>query len=232
MVTWAASLPSYFSFLAQRGLAGVVEGAEGERTGDGLPQRVGGVGGHVLGGLVQVGEDLLGALGGAVRVADLALVAGLGPGVVRQRPDRGQLRGRHPVLVVDLVEGQGEGRVIGVVDVGDVVRKTAFLVAAPGFLVRLDEVEPELDVAGGDGGAIGPVHVAQVEGDRLAVCRVVHLVGDAGFQVQLHLALGAVEGHQRGPEGLGDGGVVGAPSCRRCRSEGSSWELNSGEVRS
>ncbi len=88
------------------------EGGEGVRAADRLPERVARVAGDVLGGLVEVGPHLLGAGRGAVLVGDGGGVARPVPDVLRHGADHAQLVGEHPLLVVRLVEGEGEVRVV------------------------------------------------------------------------------------------------------------------------
>ena len=74
--------------------------------------------------------------------------------------------------------GDREGVVVDDLQIGT-VGEEALLVGGPAVLVVGDEVPPELNVAGGDGGAVGPLGVvAQLDGEGLTV------FGDLGDRAQ------------------------------------------------
>ena len=136
-----------------------------------LPQRVGGVGGQVLGLALQVAEDGLRALGGAIEVGDGLVGAALVPGVLGEQSDLVDLVVNEPGRGELGLGGDGEGVLVDDLQVGT-IGEEALLVGGPFVLVVGDEVPPELNVAGGDGRAVGPLGVvAQLDGVGQAVLR-------------------------------------------------------------
>ena len=160
-----------------------------------LPQGVGGGGGQVLGFALEVCEDGLRALGGAVQIGHGLVGAGLVPRVLGEQRNLVDLVVNEPGRVEGVGGRDREGVLVLNVE-GGTVGEEAFLVGGPLPLVIGDEVPPELDVARGDGSAVGPLRVvAQGDGVGLTV------LGDLGNQAQ-----GLVEVDLVG--GIG-GGLVG-----------------------
>ena len=139
-----------------------------------LPQGVRGVGGQVLGLALQVGEDLLGALGGAVQVGDSLVCAGFVPGMLGEQCDLVDLVVNEPGRVEGVGGRDREGVLVLDIERGS-VGEEAFLVGSPLVLVVGHQIPPELDVAGGHGRTVGPRRVvAELNGVGLAV------LGDLG----------------------------------------------------
>ena len=201
-----------------------------ERAVDDLPQRIRVVGGQLACLAVEVREDRLGASRGLVVVTDLAGGRGLVPGVLRHREEQAELVVEQPVAAVRLLEGDAERRGRGVRHAGDVVRQVAGDVVRVARLVRLEHVDPELDVPGRDGLTVGPLPVLHLDGDGLVAVREHRRIGQAQRLVERQAATGVAEPVQRAPHLLDEPedllrGVVGGREHRE-----NVYRLGAGQV--
>ena len=159
------------------------------RTADDLPQRVVVVGADRLGLTVQILVDCGGLGGVAVVVADSLAVRGLVPDMLRKRRDLAQLVKGEEERAICLVQREDDCLRVGERHGRHVVRKLARRVCGPVGDVGLQQVHPELDVAGRDRLAVGPLPALELHGHGLAAICVNGVAGQAQARVELHLAV-------------------------------------------